>query len=127
IVALRATERRPHPYGHGSVDAIDNRFVPKLLVVSSPLSIRHRIAMESSSDFLIARWIRQQITRELLDGKLVEWQIPIERADHPITVGPHASAIIFFVALRVGISRQIQPGTRPSFPEMRGSQQPIDQ
>ena len=49
----------------------------------------------------------------LLDGELIERQVRIERADHPIAIRPDRAPRIIRVARRIRIAREIQPLPRP--------------
>src|SRR5258706_15245114 len=99
IMALGTTESGAHPDRHRGVDSIDDRLMAKLLIVGATLGVRHRVAMESGGNFLVASRMWQQVPGKLLDAKFIERQIPIHRVDHPVAVRPHAPAIILLVAL----------------------------
>jgi len=62
--------------------------------------------------------------------KIVVRQVCIKSCDDPITIGPGVDETLLLpgidVTLRVGITRQIKPVTRPPFTVVRGSEESLD-
>ena len=75
--------------------------------------------MHAGRDLLVASRFVEQITGELLDDKLVEGLIAIERVDDPIAVPPRVGAhVVSLVTERVGVTGEVQPMPAPTFTEM---------
>ena len=82
--------------------------------------------MESGGDLLLDGRIGQQVAGNLLDGELVERHIAVEGVDHPVAIAPGVRpGQVFFVAVAIGVTRQIQPLPRPFFAIVRGEQQTV--
>ncbi len=126
VVALGAGERGAKPDRRRRVDAIDEHFVHRLVRIDAPFLVRHRIAMEAGRDPLIDGRIWQHVAGNLLDSELVERHVSVERVDHPVAVLPDAAPIVFFVAIGVGVSGEVQPGPRPTLAVVRRGEQAID-
>ena len=114
-VALRAAHRQPHPHLHRCVHPVANRLGAKLLVVGATLGVRLGVAMERRREQLVARWLRQQVAGQLLDGELVVRHILIECLDHPVAIFPDDAQRVRAVAGRVRITGEIKPNPRPAF------------
>ena len=82
--------------------------------------------MKSCGDFLGYRRAGQQVASQLLDGKLVERHPGIERINHPVAVSPTVAQLVGLEAVRVGVSREVEPAPRPFFTVLRVGQQAID-
>ena len=106
-VALGAGDCRAHPNGHGGVDAIDDRRHTVLFVAGSAFVLGHRIAMEGGRNQLTVGRVGQQVTRDLLDRETIEWQIAINRIDHPITIAPNLTRLVAGVPGTVRIASEI--------------------
>ena len=127
-VALSAPHRQTEPDRSRRVGSIDELLVAVLLFVGSPLFVRQRIAMKTGRDPLVERRVGQQVSRQLLDRELIEWQIAIERIDHPIPPTPRVGTRqVFLIAIAVGIACEIEPMPSPPLAKMGRSQQPIEQ
>ena len=70
-VAARAADCEPEPHRTRRLRAIEHRLVAELLLIHTALGIRERLPVKCRREFLLRRRIRQQVTRELLDGELV--------------------------------------------------------
>ena len=71
--------------------------------------------MKTGGEQLQLAWILQQITRQLLDGELVERHVVANRADHPISVRPHHAVAVDRVTVRVGKASLVEPMSSPAF------------
>ena len=60
--------------------------------------------------------------RELFDRELIEREILVQGVDYPVAVGPYRSHPVFLVAVRVGISGQVKPSSRPALTIARRGQ-----
>ena len=115
VVALSTANRCPHPDLQRRVDTIDDRRIAKLFVVRSAFAVGECVPVKSGRDELILCRLRQQVSRKLLDRKLVERLVAVERADHPVAIQPDRSFRIVGVARRVCVASQVQPHRRPAF------------
>ncbi len=88
VVALSTTDRQPKERRPGCVDAIDDGLDAELLLVRAAFLIDQRVAMKTRRDDLIARRIRQEVSRKLLDDELVERQITVNGLDDPVAIRP---------------------------------------
>ena len=126
IVALRATKRQPKHHLAGGGDAVVDRIDPELLTIDTALGVDLRIAVKPGGDPLGKRGFREHVTCKLLDHEPVEWQVAIERLDHPVAIRPYRSGGVVAVAVRVGVPGGVQPMASPTFAVMRRLQQTID-
>ena len=97
-VALRAGHRDPHPDRHGGVDAIDDSYVTKLFVVGATLIVGQCVAMKGGGHQLLVRWVGEQISSQLFDGKLIEGHTVVDGFDDPVAIGPNRSGRIVGIA-----------------------------
>src|SRR5262245_13785789 len=84
------------------------------------------IAVEGRGDALIERRVRQQIARQLFDYELIERLVPVERIDHPVAPGPGAAVAVYLIAVRVGVTRGVQPSRRHTLAVTRACEQAVD-
>src|SRR5207248_994489 len=72
---------------------------------------------------------REFIAGELFGDKLVKWLVGIEGTDDVVTilvsVTPRRVGVA--VAVRVGVTRDVQPVAAPAFAVMRGLEEPVDE
>ena len=66
-------------------------------------------AMEARGDQLLARWVWQQIARDLLHRESIKAHVLIEGTDHPIAIRPHLAVCVMMNPMRVAIACRIQP------------------
>src|SRR6185369_6415507 len=108
--------------------AIEHLLVAKLFGVGAALAIGEGVATESGRNQGVEIAIGEEIAGELLDGELVEGEVTIEGADHPVAIAPGPGArTIFFVAVAIGVARQVEPVARPLLAVMRRIEKTIDQ
>ena len=117
-MALGTTSGHAHPHLHRRVHAIHHCGDPEFLVVGSPLCIGHRIAVEGSGQQLFLRRIRQHVSRQLFDRKLIECQISIDRLYHPVAKRPNRPCLVTFITIGIGEARFIKPVPCPAFSKM---------
>ena len=125
VMALRATEGESKHYLARGCDAVKNGVHPELLLVHAALGINLCVAMKPSGNALGLRRLGQHVARELLDGKLVERLVRIERRIHPIAITPHHAGGIVTVAIAVRIACLVQPVSPPAFAKVRGGQEAV--
>ena len=75
--------------------------------------------MEAGGDPLVLGGVGEHVAGDLLDGELVEGHVAVERVDDPVAVFPDFAAIVLFVAVGIGVARQIQPRAGPALAEVR--------
>src|SRR5437867_7528168 len=120
VMTLSAANSQTEPHCADSRRAIHDLLRTELLDVYATLSVGQRVAMKSGSDLLLDGRVWQQVARDLLDRELVEGHIPVDRIYHPLTVTPSMRTdVIFFVAVAIGIARQVEPRPRRLLSEMR--------
>ena len=66
-------------------------------------------AMKSRGDQLLTCGLRQQISRDLLQGEGIKAHVPIEGTHHPVAVGPHLAIRVVVDAMGVAVACGIQP------------------
>ena len=126
-MALGTAKRQSQPRRGGRAHAIGHRVEAELERVNPSFFIKHRISMKSRCDALIDGRVGKHVSRQLLDRKLIVRNISVDRVDDPVTVRPHRSLSIFFIAIRIGIASQIEPLSTPAFTVMWGCQQSVKQ
>ena len=109
IVAARAAKRHPHPCGGGRLHTIHDVLVLILFRDGAAFEIDHVVAIETGRDLLRVGCIGQQIAGKLLHGEAVIRHVFVECANDPISPMPHLASAVDVVAVRVGVSCQIQP------------------
>ena len=119
IMALRALDGyaedslsdRVHPVVHG--------FHAELLGIDAALLIDHGIPQVARGHHLVLGGIGEQVAGNLFDDELVVRQIAVEGMDHPVAIEPHEPGRVFLISVGIGVSRRIQPDTRPTLAVMR--------
>ncbi len=66
-------------------------------------------ANKTGRNFLIHRWIGEQITRELPGNELIKWKIVVQGSDDPIAIGKNSSPVIKVQTMGVPVTDCIQP------------------
>ena len=127
VVARGAADRQSEEHGTRRIRAILDVLKAHFFFDDAVLVGRRVVPDESGCDALIERGIRQQVAGELLDCKLIERQIGVERPDHPVAVRPDAAAIIVVMqAVGVAVARRIEPIARAVLAVVRRGQQSVD-
>src|SRR5579884_4319655 len=126
IMALATADCQAKENRAGCVDAIDNRLNAELFWIDAAFLIFLCITMETGSDALFSRCIRQQIAGQLLDDELIERLVLVQGVDDPIAVFPDGARRIDAVAVGVGVARQVEPMAAPPFAVVWAGQQPLD-
>ena len=126
-VALRAAGGEPQPGGAGGGDAIDHRQITKLQRVDSPFLVEHRVAVKAGRHNVVGRGAGEQVAGKLANRELIKRHVGIERANHPVAVGPDRPRPVFLIAVGVGIAGQIEPAPGPAFAILRARHEPLDE
>ena len=127
VVALRALKRRAQPDRPSRIHPVKDLVDPTLLWIGACLNIGRSTAMKPGGNSGRLIGLRQEISRQLLDGELVERQIGIQGSDHPVAIGPEAAEVIPLITMRVSVAGQIEPHAGPTNPELVATEQPVDQ
>ena len=127
VVAVRARDGQAQPRVARRRHAVHDGLDAELLLVDPALLVDLRVAMKAGGNFLLHRRVGQHVAGELLDGELVEGQVTVQRGDDPIAVAPDAARRIDAVAVRVRVTRHVQPPTAPPLAVVRRRQQPLDE
>ena len=125
IVALSTADAEAEPDGAGGGHAVEDAVDPELFLVDAALLIDLRVAMKAGGDDLALAGLRQEIAGELLDGELVEGHVRIERIDHPVAEFPNLARRVDGVAVRVRVTRLIQPPAAPAFAIVLAGEQAV--
>ena len=131
VVALRAGDGQPEERRAGGRQPVHDRLDAELLLVDAALLVDLRIAMKAGGD----RGVRvlgdgvsgQHVPSDLFDDKLIERQVAVQRVDHPVAVQPDRARRVDAVAVRIRVTRHVQPPTRPAFTVVRRIEQPCDE
>src|SRR3954471_15516669 len=115
IVALRTAYGQTQKDRTGRVDAINNRFIAKLLDVDTPFLVDLRIALKAGGDLVVERGIGFQMTSYLVGNELVEGHVPVQAGDDPVAVFPDGPGRVNIEAVGVGIASLVEPEPSPAF------------
>ena len=110
-----------------AIDAVKDAVDSKLFFVDTAFLIDLCVAVKTGCDLLADRRSGQQVARQLLDRKLIEGHIGIQRVDHPIAKLPNRPGAVDRVAVAVSIPCLVPPPAAPSLAVMRTAQQSVDQ
>ena len=126
-VAARAADGESEPDGPRCLRAIHHGLDAELLLICAALGVGQCLPVKRGGDDLLRFGIRQKIAGNLLNAELVKGHVVIHRADHPVAVAPGIGpGPVFFITIRVGIARCIQPVTAPALAIVRIRQHAID-
>ncbi len=114
-VAARASERHAEEHGSQCLDTIE-------VVLHLELS-RDRSALAGSwvqpditgGGKVFEGRIRQEIAGNLFCDELVQWEVVVKRADHPVAVRVDASSVVEVQTVRVAVPNGIKPIPRLVF------------
>ena len=126
VVAARTADGEAEPDRAERAHTVHQVFGVELLGDASGLGIDAVIALEAGCNLLRKSRIGQQIASDLLDGELVERQVAIEGADHPIAPRPHLFSRIYLVAVRIGVAGGIEPVDGHALAVARRGEKAID-
>ena len=126
VVAPGAAEGQAQPGQAGGLDAVDHGLDPPFLGDRAALAGQPVVPVEAGGDELVAVRLGQEVAGDLLDGELIERQVPVERADHPVAPGGHVAAAVGLVAVAVGVSGEVEPGHRHPLAVVVGGEQAVD-
>ena len=127
VVADRAAGSQAEPdlrCGFGPVAVIEH----EVLFRDRPSLVRRDVAtVEAGGDLLVERAIREQISRELFDGKLVKRHVAVEGVNQPFAVRPVLAEVIEVDAVGVGIAGGVEPVAAPVLAPVLGLHQLVDE
>ncbi len=126
VVAARALHREAEHRGPERVHAIDDVLGAELLFDAAALVRLPVQSIEGRGDTLLARGGRQEIAGELPGEELIVRQVVVERADDPVAIRRHVAVDVGLVAVRVGVSREIEPVHRHPLAVRRRGQVVLD-
>ena len=126
IVATRALDGQPEHRGAERVHAIDDVLGAKLFLDAAALVRLTVQPVEGGRDALLARCIRQKIASKLPEEKLIVGQVPVERANDPVAVRRHVAVDVGLIAIRVGVTREVEPVRRHALAVRRRGEVTID-
>ena len=87
-VALGAADGQAHPDLEGGVGAVFDGGDAVFFVIGPPLGVGEGVAVEGGGDPLFERRLGEEVTRQLIDGELIERLIGVEGVDDPVAVAP---------------------------------------
>ncbi len=126
IVAHGAVRGEAEPHLRDGLGPIA-RVVDQVLLGDGPSLIGgHVAAVEARGNLLVEGVPGEQVAGELLDGEPVERHVLVEHADHPVAVGPHLAVVVEVVAVRVGITRGVEPVAGAMFAPAGRFKQAVD-
>ena len=126
IVTAGAAHGQAQPDRGGGLDPIHHVFHPVFLGNDPAFPVSAVVAIEGAGDPLIQRGVRQHVACDLLDGEVVEGEVPVEGVDHPVAPAPHAALGVGLVAVGVGIAGGVQPTNGHALPVAGRVEQPVD-
>jgi len=127
-VALGAAYGQAKPHGARRGRSVHGRFATIEFEVRTRFVILERIAVKAGGYFLLDRGPGQKISRELFNGELIERQILVDGVDHPVTIKISVRAKrVVEIPAAVRVAGEVEPISSPSFAEVRGSEERVDQ
>ena len=118
-VALRAAQRHAQPRRAHGVHSIQHVIDPRFLRVAAAFAIGHVVTLEAGRELLLRGGVRQEVSRELLNGELVVRRIAIEGFDDPVAPGPVRPRGIRLEAVGVRIAGGVEPPHGHAFTVVR--------
>ena len=112
--------------GPERVHAIDDVLGAELFFDAAALVRLPVQSIEGRGDPLFARGGRQEIAGELPGEELIVRQVVVERADDPVAIGRHVAVDVGLIAIRVGVSREVEPVHRHPLAVGRRRQVAVD-
>ena len=125
VVTTGARHGQAEPDGRGGFEPVGDVLDAVFLVDDAGFAGDHVIPIEAGGDSLGRRRIGQQVARKLLDRKLVERLVAVERLDDPVAPWPNLPRIVAKETVRIGVARGIEPVGRHAFAEVRRSEQSL--
>src|SRR5690606_7644435 len=106
-VALNTGHGGSLPNFKGSSYPLQYRGHPEFLVVGTSFIVGHAVAVERGGDQLGFGGLRQQVSGQLGNGKLIEGHVGVESVDYPVAVFPDIPVKIFLIPLGVGVASKV--------------------
>ena len=127
IVTTGAGHGQSHPNCHGRVDPVDSVFQEELLQNQTSLGVVAIVPVETRRNDLIHGRVRQQVTGQLLDRKLIERHVGLVSFNDPVAPAPHCARSVVLIAIRIGIAGRFHPLPGHSFGVSIAVEQSVDQ
>ena len=108
-MAATASHCESHPNSACRVDPVDYVFDGVLRSNDAAFIVDAVISIESRGQNLALIGIRQHVSGQLLNCKLIERHIVVEGIDHPVAPWPHEAFPVRLVATCVGVTSRLQP------------------
>ena len=115
IMALGTFHSQSHPDVPSGFYPIHDIFNSEFLSNNPPLIGGGMVTIKTGGDFLIIGGIREKISGQLLDRKLVEGHIVLIRVQDPVPPGPHVSGAIIMKDGSVSVPGRIHPDQGHAF------------
>ena len=112
-VALGAFHSSSQPSRTRGVNPVKHLIYAILLGMHARFHIACGGTVKTGGNLLIDGCIGEQVTSNLLDGKLVKGHILIDGIDHPVTKCPAVSELVRLKPVGISISRKIEPLSCP--------------
>ena len=126
IVTPAAADGQAEPHGAGRLDSVEDVLDARLLGDPAALAVERMVAVKARRDLLVESRVRQQVARQLLDGELIERHVRVQGVDGPVAPRPHRPRAVSLIAVRVGITRRVEPVEHHSLTIAWRCEQPID-
>ena len=125
-MTLGASDGCPHPYRRDVAHPVGRVDRKVLLALNTSLVGGLQQSVVSGCHELFVGWVFEQVSSQLLFGKLIERKIPVKGIDHVIAVRGRRVILITMVTDGAGKTDQIKPVGGHSFAKGRLVQQGID-
>ena len=109
VMADGAAASQPHPGLHHRARSLDGVAILELGDERPAFARGHVAAIKARGEELVGGRIGQQVARKLPDGELVEGEVLVEGADHPVAIAPHLTFIVEVQAMGVGVAGGVEP------------------
>ena len=126
IVADCATHSKSHECGAECFRALTCDVDAQLLGNCATFVAADTQSHITAADQGIDSFHWHQVASDLLDGKLIEGLVAVERADHIIAVRPDVTAVVEMQTVSIGVPGVVEPVACALFPESRPSEQSVD-
>ena len=126
VVASPATDCQAEPHRARRLNSIDDVLNARLFSNAPAFAVQHVVPVKARRDKLILSRAFQVVAGNLLDRKLVERHVRIQRPDHPVPPRPQGPRPVLLVTIRVGVASRVEPGESEVLAESRRRQQSVD-
>ncbi len=127
VVALGALDGQAEDPLADAVHTVEHGLHPELLRIDAPFFVDHRVAQEARGDELVLAGAGEQVTGDLLDDELAIGEVPVQGMNDPVAICVDLAGLVFLVAIRVGITRGVEPDPPPSLAVLGRVEEPVNQ